>query len=89
MKKVIVSLLLGATLLPISVWSAELSGTVVKLDKTKNQIVMKTERGQETLEIVKETKGVEHAKEGSKVMLRFSEKDGAAKVSEIVPATNP
>lgn len=86
MKKIIGGLILAVALAPAALWSAELTGTVTKLDKTKNLIVVRTEKGQETLEIVKATKGVEHAKEGSKVMVKFSEKDGMAKVSEIAPA---
>lgn len=86
MKKIIGGLIFAVALAPAALWSAELTGTVAKLDKTKNLIVVRTEKGQETLEIVKDTKGVEHAKEGSKVMVKFSEKDGVAKVSEIAPA---
>jgi hypothetical protein len=64
--------------------AAELKGTVAKVDKAKNQLVLKTERGDETLEISKSTKGIEHAKEGAKITVRFSEKDGSPKVEEIV-----
>lgn len=86
MKKIIGGLIVAVALAPAALWSADLTGTVTKLDKSKNLIVVRTEKGQETLEIVKGTKGVEHAKEGSKVMVKFSEKDGVAKVSEIAPA---
>lgn len=85
-KKIIGSLILALALSPAVLRGAELTGTVAKVDKAKNLIVVRTDKGQETLEIVKDTKGVEHAKEGSKVMVKFSEKDGVAKVSEISPA---
>ena len=71
-------------LLPTLVMAADLIGTVEKLDKAKNQLVLKTERGQETLEVTKSTKGIEHAKQGTKVTVKFSEKDGSPKVDEIV-----
>jgi len=83
MKK-IVSTLLFLTLLPTLVLAAELKGTVVKVDKAKNQLVLKTEQGEQTLEITKSTKGVEHAKQGAKVTVKFNDKDGSAKVDEIV-----
>ena len=83
MKK-LATTLLAIILLPALVVAAELKGTVEKLDKTKNQLVLKTERGEETLEITKSTKGIEHAKQGVKVTVKFSEKDGSPKVEEIV-----
>ena len=83
MKK-IVSTLLFLTLLPTLVLAAELKGTVAKVDKAKNQLVLKTEQGEQTLEITKSTKGIEHAKQGAKVTVKFNDKDGSAKVDEIV-----
>jgi hypothetical protein len=83
MKKIAMTLL-TFILLPTLVAAAELKGTVAKVDKAKNQLVLKTERGDETLEISKSTKGIEHAKEGAKITVRFSEKDGSPKVEEIV-----
>jgi general stress protein 26 len=65
--------------------AAELKGTVLKVKPSENQIVLKTERGEETLFTTKETKGVENVKEGAKVIVTFSEKDGQPKISEITP----
>jgi ABC-type uncharacterized transport system ATPase subunit len=76
--------LLAVILLPALVGAAELKGTVEKVDKAKNQIVVKTATGEETLEITKSTKGIEHAKQGAKVTVKYSEKDGSSKVDEIV-----
>lgn len=76
----LLSLLLGST-----VWAAEIRGTVLKVKTVENQIVLKTERGEETLLTTKETKGLENAKEGAKVLVTFSEKDGQPKISEIAP----
>ena len=83
MKKLVMTVL-AVMLLPTLVAAVELKGTVEKLDKAKNQLVLKTERGQETLEITKSTKGIEHAKQGAKVTVKYSEKDGSPKVEEIV-----
>ena len=63
--------------------AAELKGTVLKVKPSENQIVLKTERGEETLFTTKETKGVENVKEGAKVIVTFSEKDGQPKISEV------
>lgn len=65
--------------------AAELKGTVLKVKPSENQIVLKTERGEETLFTTKDTKGVENVKEGAKVIVTFSEKDGQPKISEIAP----
>jgi len=72
-------------LLGSAAFAAELRGTVLKVKKAENQIVLKTERGEETLLTTKETKGLENAKEGAKVLVTFSEKDGQPKISEIAP----
>ena len=69
---------------PTLVVAAELKGTVERLDQAKNQLVLKTARGEETLKITTSTKGIEHAKQGAKVTVQFSEKDGSPKVDEIV-----
>jgi uncharacterized phage protein gp47/JayE len=83
MKK-LATTLLAVILLPTLVVAAELKGTVERLDQAKNQLVLKTARGEETLEITTSTKGIEHAKQGAKVTVQFSEKDGSPKVDEIV-----
>jgi len=83
MKKV--ALFLMAIVLPAVVAAAEIKGTILKADMAHNRIVLKTERGEETLETTKATKGVEYANEGAKVVVTFSKKDGERKISEIVP----
>jgi len=83
MKKIVMTML-TFILLPTLVLAAELKGTVEKLDKAKSQLVITTEQGEQTLEITKSTKGVEHAKQGAKVTVKFNDKDGSAKVDETV-----
>ncbi len=77
--------LLITLLVPAILSAAELKGTVLKVKRAENQIVLKTERGEETLLTTKATKGIENAKEGAKVIVIFSEKDGQPKISEIAP----
>ncbi|MGH7874038.1 MAG: hypothetical protein ACREQO_17695 [Candidatus Binatia bacterium] len=72
-------------LLPALASAAEIKGMILKVDKATNRIVLKTERGEETFETTKSTKGAKHAKEGARVVVTFSEKDGEPKISEIAP----
>jgi hypothetical protein len=73
-------------LLPVlAVAQAELKGIVIRVDKATNQLILKTQRGEETLLLSSGTKGMAHAKEGAKVVVKFSEKDGQPRVSEIAP----
>jgi hypothetical protein len=66
----------------------ELKGTVIKVDKVENRLVIRTARGEETLILEKSTKGINNAKEGAKVIVKFTEKDGEPKVTEINPQEN-
>lgn len=84
MKKI--ALFLIAIMMPAVVAAAEIKGTILKVDKIQSRIVLKTERGEETFAITKESKGVEHVKEGARVVVIFSEKDGEPKISEIAPS---
>jgi hypothetical protein len=84
MNKILLMLLL-ALVLPAALSGAEIKGTILKVDKAENRIVLKTERGEETFETTKTTKGVEHVKVGARVTISFSEKDGQPKVTEINP----
>lgn len=85
MRKAIITLSIFLLLFGLAANAAELKGTVLKVKPSENQIVLKTERGEETLFTTKETKGVENVKEGAKVIVTFSEKDGQPKISEINP----
>jgi hypothetical protein len=69
----------------LAVAQAELKGIVIRVDKATNQLILKTQRGEETLLLSSGTKGIAHAKEGAKVVVKFSEKDGQPRVSEIAP----
>lgn len=85
MIKKVGAILLTLVLFPALVFAAELKGTVVKVDKAKNQLVVKTDKGEETLLLSSSTKGMDNAKEGKMVTIKFTEKDGQPRVSEILP----
>ena len=77
------AIIFAILMVPVVVLASEFKATVVKADKAKNQIVIRTDKGDETLEL-KGVKGSEHAKEGARVMVKTNDKDG--KVSEIAPS---
>ena len=80
------AMLIAAALLPALAFAeVETRGTIVKVDKAEDQLVVKTEKGEETLLLTKSTKGMANAKEGAKVVIKFTEKDGQPKVIEIIP----
>ena len=60
---------------------SELNATVVS--KEEKQIKVKTKDGEKTLLVGTKTKGLDNAKEGSKVSIKYTEKDGQLRASEI------
>jgi len=77
--------LLVLTLAPayVAAQDMELNATVVS--KEEKQIKVKTKDGEKTLLVGTKTKGLENAKEGSKVSIKYTEKDGQLRASEINP----
>ncbi len=86
MKK-IATMLMAVLFFPTLVLGAELMGTVEKLDKGKKEIVLKTAKGQETVEFTSGTKGAEKAKVGDKVTVTYAQKGEKLVASEIIVAT--
>lgn len=82
MKK-LAAILLAILVGPVAVLAGEFKATVVKSDQAKNQIVVRTDNGEQTLQL-KGVKGSEHAKEGARVMVKINDKNGM--VSEIAPS---
>jgi hypothetical protein len=77
---------LSVVLFPMLVFAdVEKHGTVVKINQSEKQIVVRTDRGEETLLFDSESKGMGNVKEGAKVMIKFTEKSGEPKVIEIIP----
>jgi pyrimidine operon attenuation protein/uracil phosphoribosyltransferase len=84
MKSKIAVVLLALTLAPAYVMAEdEMKATVVS--KSEKEIKVKTKDEEKTILIGSKTKGVENAKEGAKVTIKYSEKDGKLRAEEITP----
>ncbi len=80
------AIVLALALLPALVFAdVETKGTVVKVDKAKNQLMVKTDKGEEGFLLGSNVKGETNAKEGAKVVIKYTEKDGEMRVTEILP----
>jgi hypothetical protein len=77
--------LLALTLAPayLAAQDKEMKATVVT--KGEKEIKVKTKDDEKTVLIGSKTKGIENAKEGSKVTIKYTEKDGQMRASEINP----
>jgi phosphoribosylformylglycinamidine (FGAM) synthase-like amidotransferase family enzyme len=77
--------LLALTLAPayVAAQDKEFNATVVS--KEEKTLKVKTKEGEKTIAIGSKTKGLENAKEGSKVTIKYTEKDGQLRASEINP----
>lgn len=82
MKK-LAAIMLAVLMFPLVAMAGEIRATVVKVDKAKNQAVVRTDKGDEMLDL-KGVKGGEHVKEGARVLILVSDKDG--KVTEVTPS---
>ena len=60
----------------ISASAALLEGTVEKVDQGKKQILLQTDKGQETVEFSAATKGADKVKAGDRVKVNYTEKAG-------------
>lgn len=76
MKKLLAFAAVMLFLSAISAAAALLEGTVEKVDKGKKQILLQTDKGQETVEFSATTKGAEKVKAGDRVKVNYSEKAG-------------
>jgi phosphoribosylformylglycinamidine (FGAM) synthase-like amidotransferase family enzyme len=92
LKQKVAAILLALVLAPVYVGTTgvaiadshmEFNATVVS--KEEKSIKVKTKDGEKTVLIGKSTKGVDNAKEGSKVTIKYMEKDGQIRASEINP----
>ena len=86
MRKIAMIIFLALAAFPALVYAeAEMRGTVLKFDPDEKQLVLQTDKGEETLFVVVGSKGLAHAKEGTRVAVKYSEKDGQPKVVEVKP----
>ena len=84
-KKIIGSALLALTLVPAYVTAQDMEMKATVVTKGEKDIKVKTKDDEKTVLIGSKTKGLENAKEGSKVTIKYSEKDGQLRASEINP----
>jgi len=77
--------LLALTLAPAYVAAQEMELNATVVSKEEKQIKVKTKDGEKTLLVGTKTKGLDNAKEGSKVSIKYTEKDGQLRASEINP----
>jgi len=77
--------LLALTLAPAYVAAQEMELNATVVSKEEKQIKVKTKDGEKTLLVGTKTKGLDNAKEGSKVSIKYTEKGGQLRASEINP----
>ena len=78
------TLLLALVLFPAAGLAALLEGTVEKVDQAKKQIVLKTDKGPQTVEFDSATKGVDSVRAGAKVTINFDQKGEKRLATEII-----
>jgi hypothetical protein len=83
LKKKFAAILLALVLAPAYLVAQDMEFNATVVSKEEKSIKVKTKDGEKTVLIGTKTKGVENAKEGSKVTIKYTEKDGQLRASEI------
>jgi hypothetical protein len=84
-KRIIGTALLALTLAPAFVAAEDMEMKATVVSKGEKDIKVKTKDAEKTILVGSKTKGLENAKEGSKVTIKYTEKDGQMRASEINP----
>jgi hypothetical protein len=84
-KRMIGTAFLALTLAPVYVAAQDMEMKATVVTKGEKDIKVKTKDAEKTILIGTKTKGLENAKEGSKVTIKYTEKDGEMRASEINP----
>lgn len=84
-RRTIGTALLALTLAPAYVAAQDMEMKATVVSKGEKDIKVKTKDAEKTILIGSKTKGVENATEGSKVTIKYTEKDGQMRASEINP----
>jgi hypothetical protein len=84
-KRTIGTALLALALAPAFVAAEDMEMKATVVSKGEKDIKVKTKDAEKTILIGSKTKGVENAKEGSKVTIKYTEKNGQMRASEINP----
>lgn len=77
------AVLLALALFPAAVLADGIKGKVVRVEKNKKVLVIKTQEGEKTLEITSDTKGMENAIQGALVKIEYSKMGNKLRASEI------
>lgn len=85
LRKKIAALLLALMLLPVFALAQEMEMKATVVSKSEKEIKVKTKDAEKTLKVGSKTKGLDNAKEGAKVTIKYTEKDGDMRASEITP----
>jgi hypothetical protein len=85
LKKKLAVALLAMTLAPAYVAAQDMEFNATVVSKDEKTVKVKTKEGEKTVRVGKSTKGLDNAKEGAKVTIKYSEKDGEIRASEINP----
>jgi len=84
-KRTIATALLALMLAPAYVAAQDMEMKATVVTKGEKDIKVKTKDAEKTILIGSKTKGIENATEGSKVTIKYTEKDGQMRASEINP----
>jgi hypothetical protein len=85
LRRTLGSAFLALTLAPAYVVAQDMEMKATVVSKGEKDIKVKTKDDEKTILIGSKTKGIENAKEGSKVTIKYTEKDGQMRASEINP----
>ncbi len=83
--KIVGIALLTLSLAPAYVAAQDMEMKATVVTKGEKDIKVKTKDDEKTILVGSKTKGLENAKEGSKVTIKYTEKDGQMRASEINP----
>ena len=83
--KIVGIALLTFSLAPAYVAAQDMEMKATVVTKGEKDIKVKTKDDEKTILVGSKTKGLENAKEGSKVTIKYTEKDGQMRASEINP----
>ena len=80
----ILAFLLLLVMIPVFAHADERKAMVVKVDKNKREIIVKTKEGEKTFTYRSSTKGIENAKDGAKVTIVYEKKNGEMRATSVM-----
>jgi hypothetical protein len=83
-RKHVRAFLMILAMIPAFAYADEQKATVVKVNKDKKEIVVKTKEGEKTFKYGSKTKGIENAKDGAKVTIEYDKKNGEMNATSVM-----